>query len=100
MSIAVLAALLVLTAATPDGAAAERPAGESPAIDSLAAGDHVRSLLVDGRERSYRVLIKTEGGGHTWPGRDLHLRWLGRTTADVVANDLIWEFFKRHPMAE
>jgi polyhydroxybutyrate depolymerase len=44
------------------------------------------------------VLIRIEGGGHTWPGRKAPLRFLGRSTADVVANDVIWEFFTRHPL--
>jgi polyhydroxybutyrate depolymerase len=44
------------------------------------------------------VLVKVVGGGHTWPGRALPIGVLGRTTKDVDANDLIWEFFLGHPL--
>lgn len=44
------------------------------------------------------ILIEIEGGGHTWPGRDPRMRWLGRSTHNIRANDLIWEFFRRHPL--
>jgi polyhydroxybutyrate depolymerase len=44
------------------------------------------------------ILVKIEGGGHTWPGRTAPIKMLGPSTADVIANDVIWEFFRRHPM--
>lgn len=50
-----------------------------------------------GRSGSEVVLIEVEGGGHTWPGRDPIYERLGRSTKDLSANDLIWEFFQRHP---
>jgi polyhydroxybutyrate depolymerase len=40
------------------------------------------------------ILYKIFGGGHTWPGRDFPL--LGNTSQDVIANEVIWEFFSRH----
>lgn len=43
------------------------------------------------------VLITVAGGGHTWPGRPGSAA-LGRSTRNVSANDIIWEFFERHPM--
>jgi polyhydroxybutyrate depolymerase len=43
------------------------------------------------------VLVTVEGGGHTRPGRPASAV-LGRSTRNVAANDLIWEFFTRHPM--
>lgn len=43
------------------------------------------------------VLVAVGGGGHTWPGRSGSAA-LGRSTQNVSANDLIWEFFERHPM--
>jgi polyhydroxybutyrate depolymerase len=45
------------------------------------------------------VLVAVGGGGHTWPGRQPGTRVLGRSTRNVSANDLMWEFFERHPMA-
>jgi polyhydroxybutyrate depolymerase len=44
------------------------------------------------------VLFEIEGGGHTWPGRDPLVRFLGKSSKDISANDLIWEFFQKHPM--
>ena len=41
-------------------------------------------------------LAAVEGGGHTWPGGYQYLpeRFIGRTSQDVDANMLIWDFFK------
>ena len=41
-------------------------------------------------------LAAVEGGGHTWPGGYQYLpeRFIGRTSQDVDANVLIWNFFK------
>jgi polyhydroxybutyrate depolymerase len=50
-----------------------------------------------GKNGSEVVLVKITNGGHTWPGRDMQLPWLGKTTKDISANDLIWEFFEKHP---
>jgi polyhydroxybutyrate depolymerase len=44
------------------------------------------------------VLVEIEGGGHTWPGQEPRLRFLGKSTKNISANDLIWEFFQKHPM--
>ncbi len=50
-----------------------------------------------GRGGSEVVLFLIDGGGHTWPGRETRLRYLGPSTKDISANDLMWEFFQRHP---
>ena len=44
------------------------------------------------------VLYTIEGGGHNWPGRDFgpELKVLGRSTKNIYANDLIWQFFKQY----
>jgi len=41
-------------------------------------------------------LAAIEGGGHTWPGGYQYLpeRFIGKTSQDVDANALIWNFFK------
>lgn len=41
-------------------------------------------------------LITIHGGGHTWPGREPPVPFIGRSTQDISANDVIWEFFSRH----
>jgi polyhydroxybutyrate depolymerase len=53
-----------------------------------------------GKDGAEVVLVVIEGGGHTWPGRPLPERSLGKVTANVSANDLMWEFFAKHPMKE
>jgi len=44
------------------------------------------------------VLIEIENGGHTWPGNEPIVAMLGKSTKDISANDLMWEFFQKHPM--
>jgi polyhydroxybutyrate depolymerase len=57
-----------------------------------------RKTYGPGKDRSEVILYIIEGGGHTWPGRDPRLRILGKSTKDISANDLIWEFFEKHTM--
>ncbi len=58
----------------------------------------VRNVYGPGRNSSEVVLLVVEGGGHTWPGRPPVPLVLGKSTANLDANDAIWEFFARHPM--
>jgi polyhydroxybutyrate depolymerase len=51
-----------------------------------------------GKDGSEVVVYIIEGGGHTWPGREPPIPFLGKSTRDISANDVIWEFFERHPM--
>ncbi|MGC3968535.1 MAG: PHB depolymerase family esterase [Pirellulales bacterium] len=51
-----------------------------------------------GKGDSEVILVKVTGGGHTWPGRDIRLAILGKTTKDISANNLMWEFFQKHPL--
>lgn len=48
----------------------------------------------------YEVILYTvEGGGHTWPGtsgRQYSEVTNGIKSEDIVATDIIWEFFKQH----
>ncbi len=44
------------------------------------------------------VLVKVNGGGHTWPGEPPPVKWIGPSTHNASANDLMWAFFQRHPM--
>jgi polyhydroxybutyrate depolymerase len=55
-----------------------------------------RKTYGPGKDGSEVVLFVIHGGGHTWPGRDT-VRFLGATTHNINANDLMWEFFVRHP---
>jgi polyhydroxybutyrate depolymerase len=44
------------------------------------------------------ILYAIEGGGHTWPGGHQYLpAWIiGKTSRDIDANEVIWDFFKKH----
>jgi polyhydroxybutyrate depolymerase len=51
-----------------------------------------------GKDGAEVVLVVIEGGGHTWPGQESRLKMLGKSTKNISANDMMWEFFKKHPM--
>ncbi len=55
-----------------------------------------RKTYSDGRDGSEVVLYEIEGGGHTWPGRSSWAFYLGKTTKNISANDVMWEFFEKH----
>ena len=57
-----------------------------------------RTTYGQGKDGAEVVLIAIEGGGHTWPGREPRLASLGKSTRDISANDLMWDFFQRHPL--
>ena len=57
-----------------------------------------RTTYGQGKDGAEVVLVVVEGGGHTWPGREPRLASLGKTTRDISANDLMWDFFQRHPL--
>lgn len=50
------------------------------------------------------VLCTVRGGGHTWPGgsyeikSDLWKNLVGEINRDISANEIMWEFFKAHPL--
>jgi polyhydroxybutyrate depolymerase len=57
-----------------------------------------RKTYGPGKEGSEVVLFIIAGGGHTWPGRQSPLEFLGKSTQRISASDLVWEFFQKHPM--
>jgi polyhydroxybutyrate depolymerase len=46
------------------------------------------------------VLLRVNGGGHTWPGGSsvLPVGVVGNISREFNANRVMWEFFKTHPM--
>lgn len=47
------------------------------------------------------VIYKILEGGHTWPGASTRNNPItGRTSQDISANAVLWDFFKRHPLPE
>ena len=64
-----------------------------------AAGDALpvtRLRWSGGRDGCEVELVRIEGGGHTWPGQKPPVGFIGRSTENVSANALLWEFFSRH----
>ena len=67
--------------------------------DRVADGTHVtRKTYAPCRDGAEVVLYTIHNGGHTWPGRQPRFGFLGRSTANVDANDTMWEFFLKHPL--
>ena len=54
------------------------------------------------KEEGALVLYTVNGGGHTWPGGKQYLGkvLIGKTNRDIVACDVIWDFFKALPDAK
>jgi len=50
------------------------------------------------KEGTEVILCAIEGGGHTWPGGDQYLPKIivGKTSRDIDANEVIWDFLKKH----
>lgn len=82
--------------------------GATPVATDLADSDPddgttVREELYGGgREGSEVELLAIEGGGHTWPGGLQYLpeRTIGRTSRDILASQVIWDFFKAHSLPQ
>jgi polyhydroxybutyrate depolymerase len=55
-----------------------------------------------GKAKNYSevVVVTIRGSGHTWPGLEPGVDFLGKSTKNISANDLMWEFFQSHPMPE
>jgi len=57
-----------------------------------------RKTYGNGKDGSEVVLVVIEEGGHTWPGQQPPVGFIGRSTLTVSANDLMWEFFQKHKL--
>ena len=80
-----------------DGCPAEPVVKAEP--DSAADGTTVtRKTYGPGKEGTEVVLYEITGGGHTWPGQKTPVEFLGKTTLDISANDLMWDFFQKYPL--
>lgn len=57
-----------------------------------------RAVYGQGKDGTEVVLYAIEGGGHTWPGGYQYLSeiLIGKTSRDIDANEIIWNFFKNH----
>ena len=78
----------------------------SPLVEQLPYKDPSDGTIV--RKETYGgcedgaevVLYAVEGGGHTWPNGLQYLpeSIIGRTSRDFDASEVIWQFFKEHPI--
>jgi polyhydroxybutyrate depolymerase len=57
-----------------------------------------RTTYGGGKGGAEVVLVVVHGGGHTWPGMAPPVGFMGKSARDVSANDLMWEFFVKHPL--
>lgn len=75
---------------------------EKPKFDVLSKeGDELkvtRQTYSGGKDGSEVVLVVIEEGGHTWPGQQPPVGFIGKSTRNFSANDLMWEFFQKHPL--
>ncbi|MBY0528496.1 MAG: prolyl oligopeptidase family serine peptidase [Gemmataceae bacterium] len=60
----------------------------------------VRTTYGPGKAGSEVIVVVVEGGGHTWPGQKPPVDWIGKSALNVSANDLIWDFFRKHPLPD
>lgn len=74
---------------------------EPTASEWRLAPDIVKVEYPNCAERSAVVLFRVEGGGHTWPGAKPMAEWFaGTTTQSVDASELMWVFFRTHPLRD
>jgi polyhydroxybutyrate depolymerase len=58
----------------------------------------IRKEYDKGKDGSEVILYVVENGGHTWPGSPLSPVFLGLSTNNINANEIMWEFFQKHPL--
>jgi polyhydroxybutyrate depolymerase len=75
---------------------------EKPKMDTLSKdGDEMkvtRTTYGSGKDGSEVVLVVIEEGGHTWPGQQPPVGFIGKSAKNISANDLMWEFFQKHKL--
>jgi polyhydroxybutyrate depolymerase len=66
-----------------------------------AVADDVTRIRFRCPDRADVVLYRVEGGGHSWPGSEFSRSIesvTGPVTFSISANEVMWEFFRRHPL--
>jgi polyhydroxybutyrate depolymerase len=80
-----------------NGCRAEPEVSKLP--DKAGDGTTVRTAAHrGGKEGSEVVLVTIDGMGHAWPGREPLGRAHGQSSSNVSANEMMWQFFAKHPM--
>lgn len=75
---------------------------DSTLLPDTDPADHTwvqRDIYTNGTNGPEVILFTIYNGGHTWPDGYQYLpeSLIGRTTRDINANTVIWEFFSSHP---
>lgn len=70
--------------------------------DKVDDGTHVvRHTYRTAKGEPLVVYYEIEGGGHTWPGGNFQPEvLLGKTSKEIVASELMWEFFRQHALPD
>jgi polyhydroxybutyrate depolymerase len=68
-------------------------------VEKLQRND-VTIVTYRAKDETEVILVTIYGGGHTWPGgrRMVKKSRVGAISESTSANDMMWEFFKRHPL--
>lgn len=68
-------------------------------IESTFAADVTRREYTNCAGNADVVLYTIRGGGHTWPGGQPLPEWfVGPTSRSIDGTNLMWEFFRAHPL--
>ncbi|NUM54277.1 MAG: prolyl oligopeptidase family serine peptidase [Candidatus Hydrogenedentes bacterium] len=62
-----------------------------------------RSIYTPGAPGAEVVFYAVQGGGHTWPGAPIQYLpagLIGKTSQDIDATEVIWQFFKKHALPQ
>ena len=63
-----------------------------------ARGDASGVRFTGCQENSEIVFYTIDGGGHTWPGG--RPTFVGKTSGDIKASQVMWAFFEMHPLVD
>jgi polyhydroxybutyrate depolymerase len=85
---------------TKNGCPAAPKTEQLPHINATDTTSTVVETYSGCRDGSEVVLYKVNEGGHTWPGGLQYMseKVIGKTSRDFNATEVIWQFFKLHPM--
>jgi polyhydroxybutyrate depolymerase len=71
----------------------------SSPVDSAVAADVILRKYSNCADDATVVLYSVRNGGHQWPGGTPMPKWMvGRATTSIDATNLMWAFFREHPL--
>ena len=80
---------------------AERNGCQTNSVPLPASGSVSGVRYAGGANHADVVFYTVAGGGHTWPGgKAMPAFIVGKTTKDVDATRLMWNFFQQHPLTK